>query len=156
MGFLEDDSMSWSRCGLGVSCFCDSNADISGTLLDGLSVISRDELLKNYRDYLVIISARLYFDEIYEGLLEAGFPRERLMRPVYGSTTGFIVLDRGNQYFDVFKPSEKEWFVDAGAYNGDTTMAFHEWAGQGYFAAEVMEPIADACEQIKSRDVIAG
>jgi len=38
-------------------------------------------------------------------------------------------FSENKQYFDkdIFKPSENEVFVDCGAYNGDTVIAFREW-----------------------------
>ena len=116
------------KCKQNVSCYCDSDRNKVGTTIDGLNVISREELLEKYRNYLVIISSRKYFNEIYAGLLKDNFPKDRLMRPMFG----ILFAGRGNQYFDVFEPAEKEWFIDAGSYNGDTMLDFCEWAGKKY------------------------
>jgi FkbM family methyltransferase len=36
---------------------------------------------------------------------------------------------KDEQYFDVFEPRNTEIFVDGGAFNGDTTIAFFKWIG---------------------------
>ena len=51
--------------------------------------------------------------------------------------------DGHKQYFpeqDIFKPSENEIFIDAGAYNGATSVEFSEWVGAKYEKIFLMEP----------------
>ena len=71
------------------------------------------------------------------------------MRPIFG----ILFAGVGNQYFDVFEPAEKEWFIDAGTYNGDTMRAFCEWAGENMLGG-IVELIADSYKNIIERDAI--
>lgn len=54
------------------------------------------------------------------------------------------MMERGHlQYFppkEIMSPSKNEIFIDAGAYDGRTSMQFIEWAKYGYKKIYAMEP----------------
>ena len=65
-----------------VDCFCDNNARLVGGLCAGHPVISVEELGKNHRGSLIVISAsRPYAGQIGEQLPQLGFAPDRLHTP---------------------------------------------------------------------------
>lgn len=56
--------------------------------------------------------------------------------------------DHNHDYFEDFMPhSENECFVDAGVYNGDTTLEFVAWARNHYRRVYMFEPSGDYYER---------
>lgn len=86
----------------------------------------------------VVISSRLYYKEIYEQLKKYQIPDEFIIN------VGKMADDANRvQYFDLpeLKKSltEEEVFVDAGAFDGQTSSMFARWAGK-YKKIFVLEP----------------
>ena len=65
---------------------------------------------------------------MYEQCLWAGIDRTKIYYPSRGFLTGYT----GRQYFDFFQPHDGEVFIDAGAYNGLTSVDFFRWANGSY------------------------
>lgn len=133
-------------CGFHLDYFCDSNDKIIGTKIDGVPVISVDEMLEKCRDYSVIIGSSKYKDEMYEVLTRQEFPSDHILYVGYGhlqAHTGKI------QYFDVFEPEENEVFIDAGSYDGGTILDFLQWTGGRYQKIIALEPLTDMHRQIE-------
>lgn len=129
--------------GLSARYYCDSYQ--FGQVVDGLEVISVDELLEKYIENTVVVLGTLkYQNEILSMLIEKGYPQNRIIP--------FIdFAEIGQQYFDFFSAEQDEIFVDAGAFNGDTTLEFASWAGNNYKKAFVLEPLPDMCLEIKNK-----
>lgn len=136
-------------CGYNVEFFCDSNKDKVGKIVEGIRVLSKQELMSDYQNYLVVLASRAYVEEMYEQLVQMKFPIDNIIYPRFHVPTGF----GKKQYFDVFCSRDKEVFVDAGAYNGDTTKEFMIWSNMGgkYKKIFVLEPIEEQFEYIKNR-----
>lgn len=134
-------------CGYRVSYFSDSNRDKIGLSLKGVPVLSVDELVQNYREYLVIIGSRKYLSEIYNILESLHFPMEHVLKPKYNLIVGFNEC----QYFDFFSAEREEIFVDAGSYNGNTTVRFMEWCRNTYKRIFLFEPLKKQYENITAR-----
>lgn len=66
-------------------------------------------------------------------------PAEVLKRGNILNLYSHVVGRTGNQYFDYFSPSDKEFFVDAGALDGATSRKFIEWCGGDYGAVYAFE-----------------
>lgn len=135
-------------CGYTVNCWCDSNRRITGNELNGLRIISPEELVEKYQDYLVIISTMQYKVYIYEHLRALGFPLE--MVSIFDENASDWGIG-GKQYFDLFLPEDEEVFVDAGAYNGDTIFDFLEWCQGKEYRIYSLEPLEHMCEFVKKR-----
>lgn len=134
-------------CHYSLDFFCDSDKRKVGMKIDGVPVISVEELTEKYTDYSVIIGSRKYKEEMNEVLLAHHFPKDNIMYPGYGclqAVSGKI------QYFDIFEPDENEVFVDAGAYNGGTTLDFVKWTNGKYRKVFVLEPLKDMCGCIEN------
>lgn len=129
-----------------VDFFCDNDKDKVGREIDNVRVISVEEVVQHYREYLVIICSRFYFREMEQQLKEMNFPETH----IYGQEppVPYLCGLTGTQYFDVFEKSENEIFIDGGAYNGLTARNFINWAGGEYKKIYLFEPL------VEMRDVI--
>lgn len=117
--------------------FCDTYK--AGEVVDGRKVLSVDEVVQEYGDYLVIVGTDHYGEEVYGSLIEKGFDDKNILPAKYSLPIGM----RGNQYFDVFKPQEEEIFIDAGSFNGYTSLDFLQWANKHCKKIYALEPLND-------------
>ena len=132
------------KSGYTVKFFCDSN--VFNQKVDGIEVISVEELCEKHREALVIMGSAKYGAEMFFELKNRGWPEEKLIKPRFG-----ICLSRcGKQYFDFFSCGKEEVFVDAGAYDGETTLKFISWAGD-YSKIFVLEPLPEMHEIISNK-----
>lgn len=133
-----------------VSFFCDNN--LKGQIVAGKNVISVDEVVREYSDYIVIIGSYQYGKDMFQQLLREGFAEEHIIYPENIEQIGI----RGKQYFDVFEPCEDEVFVDAGAFDGKTLDDFLIWSSKKYKKIYAMEPMQEAydslCDKFGSRN----
>lgn len=77
-------------------------------------------------DSTIVIANRYHDAEIERQLKENGYSGEQIIN------LGRIIDEEGEkQYFDLpyLRRDEEEVFVDAGAFNGRTSILFSEWAG---------------------------
>lgn len=130
-------------CGYFPICFCDNY--IKEDEVDGIQVLSIDELVRDYKDAIVIICSLIYRKEIYSQLLERDYPRENILLP--GGNR--IHIQYGRQYFDFFQPKSEEVFVDAGAFDGSTAAEFFSWARGGKCYS--LEPVPEMYNRIIER-----
>ena len=124
-------------CEYGFECFVDNKATYPWEEKEGLAVISFDEYLKEYREATVFLGSRLYYNELYEQLVEHGIPQERIVN------VGKMIDDMSiRQYFDLpCMPHVKdEVFVDAGGFDGKTSKLFIQWCGGLYKKIYISEP----------------
>jgi hypothetical protein len=80
---------------------------------DVLPIISFQEFIEHSKNAVVFISSPLYGNEMKQQLISNGFPEK------------FIIF-LGIEYFDLpyFKPQKKEFFIDAGGFDGCSTLCF--------------------------------
>lgn len=131
------------KSGYAAKYFCDSN--ISGRKVDGLEVISVDELFEKHSGALVILGSAKYNTEMYYELRARGWPKNRMIKPQYG----IVRSKTGAQYFDFFPCEKKEVFVDAGGFDGKTTLEFAAWTGENYGKVFILEPLTEMCDVIE-------
>ena len=127
--------------------FCDSNDTKIGTVVDGLEVIDIDKLVREYRDYLIVLGSAKYAGEMYEILKAKKFPIEHILYPRYE----LLFAQCGNQYFDVFHPQEKEVFIDGGGYDGNTIIDFIAWTEGKFNKIYSFEPTAEMSQFIRKK-----
>ncbi len=123
-------------CGINTDYFCDSNDDLQGKTKYGLKIISPKELVNMHKESMVIIATKNHQKEMCQNLLNLGFSRRNIVMPEDGILRAFC----GCQYFDYFNPEKNEVFVDAGAYDGETTLEFVKWTNNGYSSIYALEP----------------
>lgn len=131
----------------GWTCFVDNNLSL-GTVVDGLPVVSVKELSEKYSDAFVVISTRLYYQQIKEQLLENGFSQDNIC--VVGEWQNEMLAQ---QYFDrdIVPCGDDEAFVDGGAFDGETSLAFCKWTGGNFdniWAFEPNKEMADKCNEM--------
>lgn len=132
-------------CDKSAQAFCNLNEDNYPEEIEGLKVISINQLVKDYRSWVVVLTNREDMAAMYSRLLRDGFPRKKILYPMYAHLVG----SKGIQYFDVFTPLEDEVFVDAGSYNGDTIREFLKWNGGKYRKIYAFEPNVDLYNEVK-------
>ena len=128
-------------------CFVD-NKPIASSYC-GLPVISFDNYLEHYKTANIVISSWFYHKEIYQQLKKSGIDDSYIIN------AGKIIDDMSKkQYFDLpeFKENqaEEESFVDAGCFDGASSLAFLEWAGEkgkNIYAFEADPKNADLCKE---------
>lgn len=119
-------------------CFVDNDANKCDRRIGGVPVIHFDEWIKRIEDMTVIISTRLYHREIYLQLREHQVPEDVII------DAGRMIDDANRmQYFDLPELKkhkvEDEVFVDVGAFDGQTSAMFVQWAGK-YKKVFALEP----------------
>lgn len=103
----------------------------------------RDYLLQD--DTAVVVTSRLYHTQIYEQLVQDGIDPEQII-----DAGEMIDAMSVRQYFDLpyLKRKRDEIFVDGGAFDGETSIHFHNvWAGQ-YKEIIAFEPDASNIERV--------
>ena len=120
-------------------CFVDNKKNNSDCA--GLPVISFDSYLKNYKNDVIIISSRLYYKEIHAQLVENGIDEEKIVN--FGELEDSLM---SRAYFDLpalnTACKTEEIFVDAGVFDGMTSLAFKDWAGTRFKSVYAFEPDA--------------
>lgn len=64
---------------------------------------------------------------LWDPLLPSSISEEKLFRPI---DYDFIYALCGKQYMDILNPYREELIVDAGSFDGTTTVEFNEWANK--------------------------
>jgi len=87
---------------------------------DVLPIISFQEFIENSKNAVVIISSLVRGYEMKQQLINSGFSEDFII-PLIWCT----------QYFDLpyFKPQKNEFFIDAGGFDGSSTIDFFKWLG---------------------------
>lgn len=133
-------------CGCHLDYFCDGDSRMIGTKVDGTVVISVEEMLEKCTQYSIIIGSSKYKEEMRQTLREHHFPENNILYVGFGHLQAHTGK---SQYFNVFNPEEKEVFVDAGAYDGDTIKDFVRWTKGNYQKVIALEPLSDMCSRIQ-------
>lgn len=102
-----------------IVCFADKNSNTIGSI-DNIPVISVEEAVEKYKNAIFIVASHAFKNEMIDELKELGVAEKNILIPKYQ----YLMTMFGNQYFDVYKSEEEEIFVDAGAFDGSTTLAF--------------------------------
>ncbi len=105
------------------SCFIDNNPEFDE--YEGIPVKTFADFVKEYHGEMVVISSRLYHKDMYRQLMENGIPDKRIINAGQ-------ILDEWSrkQYFDLeeLKPEIEEIFVDAGSFDGMSSVEFAKWS----------------------------
>lgn len=136
-----------------VTAFCDNDKNKIGKQYLGLPIISPNELVNDYKDAFIIVTVSRGREDIYNQLIGLNIDKSRVCLPLTGFACIYNIDKR--QYVDdsVFIPDDNEVFIDAGAFDGQTTIDFAKWVNGKYKRIYCFEP-AEAmfkrcCENFK-------
>lgn len=133
---------------LEIICFCDNNPVKFNQMFCGLQIISPEELRQQYPDVMIAIANQKYPVDILQQLLESGYSKNQIL-----FQDGFIWARYGEQYFDLedMNLTPDEVFIDAGCYDGETSLEFIKWCSGNYkhiYAFEPEKTNMDRCRKI--------
>ncbi|MCL1999479.1 MAG: FkbM family methyltransferase [Turicibacter sp.] len=142
--------------GYEVEAFSDNNAALWGTSKANVPIISPTELAERYADAFIIVAIWKMERclEIKEQLI--GLKCTNIYIPKY---TGMILNLSKSQYFDdeILQPLDNEIFIDAGAFDGQTSVDFVNWCKRhnkspkkSYVIEPTAEGIAKAYETVRA------
>ncbi len=116
-------------------CFIDNNPTCSQ--INGKPVYSVRDFVKDYTDEIIVIASRIYEQQMYDQLLEAGIPERNIMN--YGKILEGVMK---SQYFDLqdFPYSKNEVFVDLGCYDGKSAEELKNKIGENLKKIIAFEP----------------
>lgn len=111
-----------------VACI-DNDDKLWGQNFYGLNIISPRCLLKEYKNKKIFVSTRLYNKQIIHQLLDIGIRKENIID--VGNILNMMFKD---QYFDLpyMEKNDQEIFVDAGCFDGKSTIEFTHWCKNKY------------------------
>ena len=111
-----------------VVAFCDSKPELHGGKKLGRPIISPDELAEKYIEAFVIISPEeeVVKNKIFRQLSDLGISKKNICFP---KAPGAILSYSKLLYFDdqIHRPVDNEIFIDAGAFDGQTSVDFIKW-----------------------------
>lgn len=130
-------------------CFVDNNIDKCGKELKGIPVIHFNDWIEIKERMTIIIATRLHYKEIYLQLKEHQISNELIIN------AGRILDEAtGIQYFDLPElknnKTNDEVFVDTGAFDGQTSAMFVQWA-EKYRKIFALEPEPKNREKCQER-----
>jgi len=109
----------------------------NGGDIEGIPVMDFSETQYNKGEYSIFLASTRFTDKMYSSCLHMpAIDRNLIFYPMKKRYCMFTPC----QYFDFFEPHEHEIFVDAGAYDGETTVCFTKWAKYGYDMVYLFEP----------------
>ena len=108
-----------------VECFADNNSQLWETKWEGIKICNPTDLYGKYKDSIIVIALSRHYHQaaVYQQLIREGFRESDILIP----QEGYLYCDRAIQYFDieeVYPKSEDEVFIDAGCYNGQTSLNY--------------------------------
>lgn len=130
-------------------CFVDNKVKRQAENYCELPVISFEQYLHKYNKAVVVIATRLYYRDIYCQLKEYGISDENIVN------AGKMIDDMSKrQYFDLPElkgksKGQKESFIDAGSFDGRTSVLFAEWCQNNYSHIWAFEPDERNIEKCK-------
>lgn len=119
--------------------FCDNDIKKQGKMIDGIEVISLQDIWREQEEYFVVIASRRHAGNMLNQLMEGHFPRKNIWYPRLGA----LYATTGQQYFDCpeMPPVGKdEVFIDVGCFDMTTSKMFAEWSGHKYRRIIAFEP----------------
>ena len=125
-------------------CYVDNNAQMD-MVVEGVPVISVENLKKAYPEAYIVVSPRFGYENIKKQLQQNFFCDENIF--LYGEKQDFLAE---KVYFDLpyLAHSDNEIFVDAGVLDGETSRAFISWSQKKYEHIYMFEPNVDLFEKI--------
>lgn len=137
----------FERFGLKIRAICDSNPEKISSEQYGFKIISPEELIKDYSDANIIVTAFFKAGEIINFLLDNGYLSENIV----------LMADSEEVYFgpDFIQPVANECYLDVGLCNIKTIKNFIRFCGDNYKKIIAFEPdkdnFVDCVNQVNQR-----
>lgn len=125
-------------------CFADN--EIKELFKHGLPIIVTNDLIDRYKDTFVVITSKYHWEAIEKQLIDMGFLKENIC------SLGKLITELEKRiYFDlpVLTCDENEIFIDAGAFNGQSSIDFCKWADGKWGKIYIFEPDTDSLEKCR-------
>ena len=128
-----------------INCICDNNKELHGTEYRGIPIHGFSYIEEECKDCVIIVAAsQKYQSDIWNQLMDGGFLESNILM----NHRGEIYCDIPGQYFDLpqlFEVKKEEYFVDAGCFNGGTSMQCASVLGNDLKKIYAFEPNEDNC-----------
>jgi FkbM family methyltransferase len=139
-------------------CFCDNDINKQKTGFCNLPVISKEQLVRDHKDDIVVIGTLKYKEEIYNELIMMGFNVENILS-IDSEPYSFIHFLNDKQYFEesIIEPQNNEVFVDAGCFDCGNSLSFRKWCDGEYEKIYAFEPDPsnyEKCKEIIQHEMI--
>lgn len=134
-----------------VRCICDNNKELVGKEFHNIPIYDFSYMSAHCKDCMVIIAVLQprHQISIYSQLIKAGFSET----DIFMNYEGGIYCDIAGQYFDLeqlYENDTEEYFVDAGCFNGKTSVQCADVFGEKLKMIYAFEPAASnykVCEE---------
>lgn len=140
-GITTKRNLEYCQIDYNVVAFCDNNKELIGKTIEGISVISPEDVL-HCENPVIIVTFQKHSKEICSQLVGMGIDKKDIVAP----TLGYPEIQCGWQYFDLFKPDNNEIFVDAGTFDGSTIIEYYKWLGDRNGKCYGLEPVKEMYE----------
>lgn len=122
-----------------------------GKGIDGLNVLSLDEMLKCVPNAQIIIAVKNYSHEITQQLIDAGVKKNNILNMEEIVSEAYKMFE-ARQYFDLpyIKHNKEEVFVDVGAFDSMSSGNFIKWANNNYKKIFLFEANVDFHDLIEN------
>lgn len=132
-----------------IAFFVDNDKEKAGKTICGIHIFLPEEKLDSNFDGIVIIATRLFYEKIYGQIISMGIKEECIIN------VGKMLDELSHkQYFDlgdnllIFK---NEIFVDAGCFDGNTTLDFIRWCNNDFCKIFCFEPDENNLKKVRDR-----
>lgn len=116
--------------------FGDSEVKKSGEYFQDILLLTDEEIADMLDELFFIVGSNRYVVEVYHKLLCLNVNRNQIWFP-FGT---YLDVTCGWQYFDFFKPKGNEIFLDAGVFDGMSSVEFVKWCAGIYENIYQFEP----------------
>lgn len=127
--------------------FCDTNVEKINNELIGKKIYSPKYLFEHPEECFVQITTMDYYEEVYDYLINQGFPKEHIL-PYFGRRDTARTL-QNKQYFDFMQYYKQNTiFIDGGCYDCAVSLRFADYTKGKYSKIVAFEPVssfADEC-----------
>lgn len=127
-------------------CFVDNKK--SGGYIDGLKILSLEEMILENPDACVIIATKKFAEEIESQLISCGIDQDHIvnMSDIISEIDRKLVND---QYFDLpfLNHDIEEVFVDVGVFDAGSSLNFVRWANNDYKKIYLFEANPKFCKE---------
>ncbi len=129
--------------------FCCTDNKVRG--MEGTDLLFMDikDIADDCENMIFVIAIRYYHEEVKKQLISLGIKEEQIL-----DIEDIMEILRNKQYFDLpqLRINKKEFFVDGGCYDAQTTFNFAKWCDYNYYKILALEP--DELSYKKCRSIL--